>query len=185
MGVTVSPFSYRLRLIWPWPHQWWVITNWLVIKVLIQKLVWFSRGKPVIYRNPDQSELSSELSGRVHAQQSEEMIRPDLSNQVQNSLRLWLDELILTVTPIPDGLSVMTWHADFYDPGTMMSRLNSQFENAHNIFMLTNFPFQKRRTDSVNHADSEDIKILIQFPGKSIWKILEIFLKLRGLRPYA
>ena len=51
-----------------------------------------------------------------------------------------------------------------------INRLNSGFKNVHNSFMWTNFLFQKRRTDSVNHADSEDIKILIQFPGKSILK---------------
>ena len=34
--------------------------------------------------------------------------------------------------------------------------------------MLAILTFQKTATDSVNHADSGDIKILVQFPGNSI-----------------
>ena len=36
--------------------------------------------------------------------------------------------------------------------------------------MLAILTFQKTATDSVNHADSGDIKILVQFPGNSILK---------------
>ena len=49
-------------------------------------------------------------------------------------------------------------------------RLNSGNRNRHNFFMLAILSFQKTATDSVNHADSEDIKILVQFPGNSILK---------------
>ena len=36
--------------------------------------------------------------------------------------------------------------------------------------MLAILTFKKTATDSVNHADSGDINILVQFPGNSILK---------------
>ena len=60
----------------------------------------------------------------------------------------------------------------------LIGRLNSGIKNRNNFFVRAFFYFQKIGTDLVYQADSRDIKILVQFPGKSI-------LKLRGLRPYA
>ena len=52
----------------------------------------------------------------------------------------------------------------------VISRLNPGIKNRHNFFLSAIFLFQKLWTDWVNHADSGDIKILTQFPGKSILK---------------
>ena len=49
-------------------------------------------------------------------------------------------------------------------------RLNSGNRNRHNFFMLAILTLKKTATDSVNHADSGDINILVQFPGNSILK---------------
>ena len=54
----------------------------------------------------------------------------------------------------------------------VMSRLNSGIKNRNNFFVRAFFYFQKIGTDSVYQADSRDIKILVQFPGKSILKFL-------------
>jgi len=51
-----------------------------------------------------------------------------------------------------------------------MIRLNSGNRNRNNFFLRTIFQFQKIGTDSVNHADFEDIKFFVQFPGNSILK---------------
>ena len=53
-----------------------------------------------------------------------------------------------------------------------MVMLNSGITNGHNFFKWAIFLFQKLGIDSVNQADSRDIKILTQFPGKSILKVL-------------
>ena len=50
-------------------------------------------------------------------------------------------------------------------------RLDSGNRKRHNFFMLAILTFQKTATDSVNHADSGDIKILVQFPWNSIFKL--------------
>ena len=55
--------------------------------------------------------------------------------------------------------------------GLFISRLNSGIKNRHNFFVWAIFLFEKLGTDSVNYADSGDIKILIQFPGNSDLKI--------------
>ena len=59
-------------------------------------------------------------------------------------------------------------------------RLNSGIRNRHNFFVWAIFIFEKLGTDSVNYADSRDIKILIWFPGKSILKFAIIFWKCVG-----
>ena len=46
------------------------------------------------------------------------------------------------------------------------------FRNHHNFFSKEDFLFQKFRTDSVNHADSRDTKLLVLFPGNSILRFL-------------
>ena len=61
-----------------------------------------------------------------------------------------------------------------------MFRLNSGIKNRHNFFVWAIFLFEKLGTDSVNYADSRDIKILIWFPGKSILKFAIIFWKCVG-----
>ena len=47
-------------------------------------------------------------------------------------------------------------------------KLNSGKKNPKNCFLGAIFLFQKMGTDSVNHADSGDIKVLVSFPGNSI-----------------
>jgi len=59
--------------------------------------------------------------------------------------------------------------------------LNSEFKNQNNFFAWAIFLIQKIGTNSVNYADSGDIKILVQFPGKSIFIILQNLLKMRRL----
>ena len=49
-------------------------------------------------------------------------------------------------------------------------RLNSGEINGHNFLCWRFFLFQKLGTDSMNYADSRDIKILTQFPRESILK---------------
>ena len=66
-----------------------------------------------------------------------------------------------------------------------MVRLNSGIKNRLNFLAWAIYIFQKVVSDSVNHADSEDIKILIQFPGKSIFENFAQFLKKRGRHQYA
>ena len=61
-----------------------------------------------------------------------------------------------------------------------IARLNSGIKNRLNFLAWAIYIFQKVVSDSVNHADSEDIKILIQFPGKSIFENFAQFLKKRG-----
>ena len=51
-----------------------------------------------------------------------------------------------------------------------INRLNSGIKNRHNFFLWAIFLFQKIGTDSVNQADSGDIKFFVQFPGNSILK---------------
>ena len=62
----------------------------------------------------------------------------------------------------------------------VMVRLNSGIKDRHNFFMWAIFLFEKLGTDSVNYADSGDIKILVWFPGKSILKFAIIFWKCVG-----
>ena len=50
--------------------------------------------------------------------------------------------------------------------------------------MLAILTFQKTATDSVNQADSVDIKILVEFPGKD-FEIFGEILELRGWHSYA
>ena len=54
-----------------------------------------------------------------------------------------------------------------------MCRLNSGIKDRLNFFAWAIYIFQKIVSDSVNHADSGDIKIFVQFPGNSISKIFE------------
>ena len=56
-----------------------------------------------------------------------------------------------------------------------MARLNSGNKNPQNVFLGAIFLFQKTGTDSVNHADSGDIKVLVSFPGNSILKFFTNF----------
>ena len=59
-------------------------------------------------------------------------------------------------------------------------RLNSGIKNQNNFFAWVIFLIQKVGTNSVIYADSGDIKILVQFPGNSILKILQNFWKCVG-----
>ena len=54
-------------------------------------------------------------------------------------------------------------------------RLNSGIRTQHNFSVWAIFLFQKLATDSVNCADSGDIKLLVWFPGNSILKFSIIF----------
>ena len=62
----------------------------------------------------------------------------------------------------------------------LMTRLNSGIRNRHNFFVWAIFLIEKLGTDSVNYADSGNIKILVWFPGKSILKFAIIFWKCVG-----
>ena len=61
-----------------------------------------------------------------------------------------------------------------------MTRLNSGIRNRHNFFVWAIFLFENFGTDSVNYADSGDIKLLVWFPGSSILKFSIIFWKCVG-----
>ena len=61
-----------------------------------------------------------------------------------------------------------------------IDRLNSGIKNRQNFFPWPIFLIQKIGNDSVNHADSEDTKILVQFPGNPILKFLLNFLNCVG-----
>ena len=50
-------------------------------------------------------------------------------------------------------------------------RLNSGSKNRHNFFLGAIFLFLKIENESVNYADSGDIKLFVQFPGNWILKI--------------
>ena len=50
----------------------------------------------------------------------------------------------------------------------------------HSFFIQANFRYSIIATDSVDHVESEDMKIFIEFYGISRLKFLLIFLKLRG-----
>ena len=52
-----------------------------------------------------------------------------------------------------------------------MYRLNSGIRNRHNFFLRAIFLFLKVGNESVNHADSEDIQLFVQFPGNSFLEI--------------
>ena len=53
-----------------------------------------------------------------------------------------------------------------------MVRVNSGYKNLHNFFAYAFFLFLKNGSDSVNHADSEDINILVRLSGNSILKLM-------------
>ena len=80
------------------------------------------------------------------------------------------------------------WSRPLYLPWTLlrrvssnhMHRLNSGIRIRHNFFVWAVFLFEKLGTDSVNYADSGDIKILVWFPGSSILKFSIIFWKCVG-----
>ena len=57
----------------------------------------------------------------------------------------------------------------------IISRLNSGKGNRHNFFVRPNFLFWKIGIKSVNNAHSEDINILVQFPGNSNLKLTQKF----------
>ena len=59
-------------------------------------------------------------------------------------------------------------------------RWNSGIRKRNNFFVWATFLFQKIGNDSVNRADSGDIQFLVQFPGNSIFKILQNFWKCVG-----
>ncbi len=61
-----------------------------------------------------------------------------------------------------------------------ITRLNTGNRNRHNFFILAILTLKKTPTDSVNHADSGDINILVQFPGNSILKFWVKFLNCVG-----
>ena len=49
-----------------------------------------------------------------------------------------------------------------------MRRLNSGIMNRNNFFVKTNLSYLITGTESVDNAESEDIKVFVQFPGNSI-----------------
>ena len=49
-----------------------------------------------------------------------------------------------------------------------MRRLKSGIMNRNNFLVKTNFSYLITGTDSVNNAESGDIKLSVQFPGKFI-----------------
>ena len=51
-----------------------------------------------------------------------------------------------------------------------IARLNSGFGNRNNFFLWAIFLFSKSGNESVNRADSGNIKIFLQFPGNCILK---------------
>ena len=57
----------------------------------------------------------------------------------------------------------------------VISRLISGKRNRHNFFVRPIFYFKKIGTESVNHPDSGDINILVQFPGNLILKFSSNF----------
>ena len=59
-------------------------------------------------------------------------------------------------------------------------RLKSEIKNLNNFFAWAIFLIQKIGTNIVIYADFENIKILFQFPGNSIMKILPNFWKCVG-----
>ena len=59
--------------------------------------------------------------------------------------------------------------------GRFIGRLNSGIKNRNNFFAWAIFLIGKVGNNSVIYADSGDIKILVQFPGNSILKILQNF----------
>ena len=61
------------------------------------------------------------------------------------------------------------------ETGWLIGRLNSGIENRNNFFAWAIFLIQKVGTDSVIYADSGDIKILVEFPGNSIFEIVQNF----------
>ena len=65
---------------------------------------------------------------------------------------------------------------NFQEPYSI-HRLNSGIKNRINFFAWAIFLIQKVWTNSVIYADSGDIKILVQFPGNSILRILHNFWK--------
>ena len=82
------------------------------------------------------------------------------------------------------GLEIVIMHVNaltghrIYDIESMSQiifRLNSGNKNPQNFFLGAIFLFKKKGTDSVNHADSGDIKVLVSFPGNSILKFFTIF----------
>ena len=55
-----------------------------------------------------------------------------------------------------------------------IARLNSENKNEYNFFVFAIFVFQKPRNDTVNNADSGDIKIFQEI-GSSLVSFLMIF----------
>ena len=53
-----------------------------------------------------------------------------------------------------------------------MSRLNPGIGNWYNYFPLVIFLFSKIETDTVNHFDSGNIEIFVQFPENTILKFM-------------
>ena len=53
----------------------------------------------------------------------------------------------------------------------LIDRLNSGIRNRHNFFLRAIFLLLKVGNESVNHADSRDIKIFVEVRGNSILKI--------------
>ena len=52
-----------------------------------------------------------------------------------------------------------------------MIRLNSGNKNCHNFFIQANFKYLNIGSDSVDHDESGDTKVFVQFRGNSILKI--------------
>ena len=59
---------------------------------------------------------------------------------------------------------------------TTIARLNSGIRKRHNLFVWAFF-VSKNGSDSMNHADTGDIKVLNRFPGNSISKFSTNFWK--------
>jgi len=64
--------------------------------------------------------------------------------------------------------------------GEFIYRLNSGIRNRHNFFLRPIYIFQKVLSDSVNHADSEDVKVFVRFSENTILKFFTNFWKCVG-----
>ena len=110
-------------------------------------------------------------------------IRPIVkcANQILRNLKIRLSNnitftLYIEAVKIIRGINYFAQHTF----NICISRLNSRIKNRNNFFAWVFFSYKKIGSDSVNQADSGDIKILVQFPGNSILKFFTNFWKCVG-----
>ena len=69
------------------------------------------------------------------------------------------------------AVTLVQTHRNRYVQFLFMFRLNSGIKNRQNFFLWAIFLFSKIGNESVNHADSGDIQVFVQFPGNSFLEI--------------